>query len=196
MTPAASLARTLAAHDASSSGHAARTTRLALALARALHAPPSAVGALALGAPLHDVGKIHVAASILRKAGALDADELAEIRRHPVVGASLVGRVRSLRHAVGCVLHHHERWDGGGYPHGLRGEQIPLEARILAVADAYDAMTSTRPYRVALTRAEALRELDRCTGSQFDPRVGEAFLALRATPRPRASSASAGSPRR
>jgi HD-GYP domain-containing protein (c-di-GMP phosphodiesterase class II) len=86
--------------------------------------------------------------------------------------------IRSLRAALDCVLHHHERWDGTGYPYGLGGERIPLEARILAVADAYDAMTSVRPYRDPRTHEEALAEVERCSGSQFDPQVARAFLSL------------------
>jgi HD-GYP domain-containing protein (c-di-GMP phosphodiesterase class II) len=178
VSAAASLARTLAAHDASLTSHAHRTTRLALALARAVGATPPAVAALRHGGPLHDVGKLEVDAAILAKPAALDDDELATVRRHPLVGAQLVGRVRSLRHAVGCILHHHERWDGTGYPHGLAREAIPVEARILAVADAYDAMTSDRPYRAAIAHDEALRELQRCAGTQFDPRVVAAFATL------------------
>lgn len=176
---ASSLARTLAAHDATLTGHAHRTTRLALALARALGAAPAVAAAIRHGGPLHDVGKIDVDRAILAKPAALDADELATVRRHPLVGAQLVARVRSLRHSVDCVLHHHERWDGTGYPHGLAREAIPLEARILAVADAYDAMTSNRPYRSPVAHDDALRELERCAGTQFDPTVVAAFIGLR-----------------
>jgi HD-GYP domain-containing protein (c-di-GMP phosphodiesterase class II) len=175
---AAALARTLEAHDASLTGHAHRTTRLALALARAVGAAPAVAAAIRHGGPLHDVGKIEVDRAILAKPAALDDDELATVRRHPLVGAQLVVRVRSLRHAAACVLHHHERWDGTGYPHGLAREAIPLEARILAVADAYDAMTSNRPYRSAVAHAEAVQELERCAGTQFDPTVVAAFVTL------------------
>ncbi|HEX7082689.1 MAG TPA: HD-GYP domain-containing protein [Gaiellaceae bacterium] len=175
---ARSLRRALADRDPHTAGHAARVTRLGLSLARALEAPAASIEAVRAGGPLHDVGKLDVSRAILQKAGPLDACELAEIRRHPVVGARLVAQIRSLRHAVGCVLHHHERWDGTGYPDGLDAEEIPFEARILAVVDAYDAMTSRRPYRTPLTHREALLELQRCAGSQFDPRVARAFLAL------------------
>jgi HD-GYP domain-containing protein (c-di-GMP phosphodiesterase class II) len=127
---------------------------------------------------LHDIGKLEVDRAILDKPGALDPEELEEIRTHPERGARMIRRVRSLRPSLNCVLHHHERWDGSGYPHGLGGDAIPLEARILAVADAYDAMTSQRPYREPRTREEALAEVERCAGSQFDPQIARVFVTL------------------
>ena len=127
---------------------------------------------------MHDIGKLHLDPAILAKPGTLEPDELEEIRTHPVIGVRMLEEIRSLRSALDCVMHHHERWDGTGYPHGLEGQKIPLEARILAVADAYDAMTSHRPYREPRTREEALSEVERCAGSQFDPHVARAFVAL------------------
>jgi HD-GYP domain-containing protein (c-di-GMP phosphodiesterase class II) len=159
-------------------GHSARVTSLALRIAAALDAGRTRVDAIATGGPLHDIGKASVPPAILRKAGPLEPDEVAEIRVHPVVGARMLAGVASVRHALGCVLHHHERWDGGGYPHGLAGHEIPYEARIIAVADAYDAMTSDRPYRSALSDEDARAEIERCSGTQFDPQVAQAFLAL------------------
>lgn len=132
---------------------------------------------LRLGAALHDVGKLAVPERVLRKPGPLDEEELAEIRRHPEEGARMVAAVRSLRSAVPAVLFHHERWDGRGYPVGVEGDAIPAEARVLAVVDAFDAMTSDRPYRRALGTRAALAELDRCSGTQFDPEIVEYFLA-------------------
>jgi HD-GYP domain-containing protein (c-di-GMP phosphodiesterase class II) len=178
MGTASTLSRTLATHDPAEAAHAARVTTLALRLAAAVAAAPAAVKAIRLGGPLHDVGKLAVRSDVLAKPGPLDADELAEIRKHPVDGASMVGGIRTLRTAVGCVLHHHERWDGAGYPHRLAGPEIPLEARILALADAYDAMTMTRAYRPALSHDDAVREVERCAGSQFDPDLTAAFLVL------------------
>jgi HD-GYP domain-containing protein (c-di-GMP phosphodiesterase class II) len=134
--------------------------------------------AIRVGGPLHDVGKLAVSEEILRKRGPLDPDELIEIRKHPVTGAKMLGGIRSLRVGVDCVLHHHERWDGDGYPYGLAGATIPLEARIVSVADAFDAMISDRPYRAAMPREAAVAEVDRCSGSQFDPRIAGALLAL------------------
>ena len=146
---------------------------------------------------------------MLRKEGRLEDDELAQIQEHPKVGARLIRRIGTLRDAIPYVLYHHERWDGTGYPSGKAGKEIPIEARVLAVADAFDAMTSDRPYRRALTHDEALAEVERCSGTQFDPEIARIFLELsaqprssawprrtRALPRPRASSASGGSPRR
>ena len=130
------------------------------------------LGLLHLGGALHDVGKLVVSEAILAKPGPLDEEEIAEVRRHPEAGARMVALDRSLRPAFPGVLFHHERWDGGGYPTGCAGVQIPLEARILSVVDSYDAMTSDRPYRAALpARARAFAEVDRCAGEQFDPDV-------------------------
>jgi HD-GYP domain-containing protein (c-di-GMP phosphodiesterase class II) len=117
-----------------------------------------------------------VPTAILRKPGPLDPDEVAQVRRHPEVGARLVGPLSLSSEALACILFHHERWDGRGYPFGVCGEQIPLEARVLAVADAYDAMTSFRPYRPTLTPAAALEEVERCAGSQFDPEIARMFV--------------------
>jgi HD-GYP domain-containing protein (c-di-GMP phosphodiesterase class II) len=178
MTVAASLTRTIAARDLAAAGHAARVTTLALRLAAALDVPTGTFEALRLGAPLHDVGKLALSLQLLNKPAPLDPWELAEVRRHPVLGARLLAGVHSLRLAVGCVLHHHERWDGDGYPGRLAADAIPLEARLVAVADAYDAMTTDRAYRAALTHGAALDELERCAGTQFDPEVAGAFLGL------------------
>ena len=132
--------------------------------------------ALHLGGSLHDVGKISVDAGLLCKPGPLTEDELEQIRRHPVTGARLVESFEDFEPALPYVLHHHERWDGFGYPHGLAGSRIPIEARLLGVADAFDAMTSARAYRPALTVEQALVELERCAGTQFDPELAQAFV--------------------
>ena len=131
---------------------------------------------LRLGGSLHDVGKIAVSVSVLRKRGPLNQEELGQIRRHPVTGARLVECFEDFEPALPYVLHHHERWDGSGYPHGLSGRAIPLEARLLGVVDAFDAMTSRRAYRPALTIEQALTELERGAGSQFDPLLAETFV--------------------
>ncbi len=132
--------------------------------------------ALRLGGSLHDVGKIAVDVRILRKPGPLTTEELAHIRRHPVAGARLIEGVVDLEPALPYVLHHHERWDGTGYPERRAAEEIPVEARLLGVADAFDAMTSHRPYRPALTVDCALAEVERCAGTQFDPELARAFV--------------------
>lgn len=133
---------------------------------------------LVSGALLHDVGKIGVSDSILQKPGALSKEEEQIMRQHPVVGASLIGEIEELKEAMPAVRHHHERFDGAGYPDGLEGEEIPLEARIVLVADAFDSMIRGRPYRFRISTTDALRELARHAGTQFDPEVVEAFVRV------------------
>jgi len=130
------------------------------------------------GAILHDVGKIGVPDAILRKPGKLDASEWEEMKRHPEMGYRMLKHIRFLEPALVIVYCHQERWDGSGYPRGLRGEEIPLGARIFAAVDTFDAMTSDRPYRAALSIEAARDEIRRFSGIQFDPRVADAFLAI------------------
>jgi HD-GYP domain-containing protein (c-di-GMP phosphodiesterase class II) len=159
-------------------GHGFRVAALAEPVAQRLGWDRERIVSLRFGAPLHDIGKVSIRREVLGKTVPLTADEHAEIRGHPRAGADLVLPLRSARHALPYVLFHHERWDGGGYPAGLHGRSIPLEARVLAVADAFDAMTSPRPYRPALDVDLALIEIAACSGSQFDPTVAEAFLEV------------------
>ncbi|HJU47487.1 MAG TPA: HD domain-containing phosphohydrolase [Gaiellaceae bacterium] len=156
--------------------HAERVGEIAGRIASRLGWDGARLDDLRLGAALHDVGKVNVRSEILRKAGALEPAELAEVRAHPVEGIWLVAGVRSLQQVFPYVLFHHERWDGDGYPTRRAGEDIPLQGRLLAVADAYDAMTSARPYRAPLRFAEAVAEVERCAGTQFDPEIVAAFL--------------------
>ena len=172
----ATLSAALEARDPHLRGHSARVTSIAEGLARRLGWRGERLDALRLGGALHDVGKIAVDSSVLRKPGALTEEELSQIRTHPVAGARLIETVEDFRPALPYVLHHHERWDGAGYPHGLRCEEIPVEARLLGVADAFDAMTSDRSYRPALSVERALAELERCAGTQFDPELAETFV--------------------
>ena len=172
----ATFSAALEARDPYLRGHSARVTSIAESLARRLGWRAERIDALRLGGSLHDVGKIAVNESVLCKPGPLTDEELAEIRTHPVAGARLIEGVDDLRPALPYVLHHHERWDGAGYPHGLAGEEIPIEARLLGVADAFDAMTSVRSYRPALSVEQALAELQRCAGSQFDPELAGTFV--------------------
>jgi putative nucleotidyltransferase with HDIG domain len=176
------LSRAIEARDPYTRGHSARVTTIAEAIARRLGWDDERLELLHLGGRLHDVGKLGVSEEVLAKRGRLDEEELAQIREHPKLGARILLRVATLRGALPYVLYHHERWDGGGYPTGRAGEEIPLEARVLAVADAFDAMTSDRPYRPALDRDEALAEVARCSGTQFDPEIVRVFLELFAEP--------------
>jgi putative two-component system response regulator len=173
----ADLASALAARDPVTAAHSARVTFLAGRLAGWLGWDERRLAALRFGARLHDIGKITVSDAILRKRGPLDAHELAEIRTHPAAGAKLIGSFGPASEALPFVLYHHERWDGGGYPTGRGGEDVPEGARLLAIADAFDAMTTTRPYRRALPTGRALAEIERCAGTQFDPFLAHAFLS-------------------
>jgi HD-GYP domain-containing protein (c-di-GMP phosphodiesterase class II) len=171
----ATISRALEERD-QTQGHGARVAALAEPVARRLGWNEHRIAGLRFGAPLHDIGKVSVRSELLRKPGPLTIAELTEIRVHPAAGAALVAPLRFARRALPYVLFHHERWDGSGYPSGLHGRSIPVEGRLLGVADAFDAMTSSRPYRPALSTERALEELAHCSGSQFDPLVAEAFL--------------------
>ncbi len=173
----AAISRALEERD-QTHGHGARVATLAEAVAQRLGWGSERIATLRVGAHLHDIGKLAVRRAVLRKPGLLSYEEVAEIRTHPRVGASLVQPLRGAWVALPYILFHHERWDGLGYPAGLRGSWIPLEARLLAVADAFDAMTSPRPYSAALSTEAALAEIGRCAGTQFDPEVAELFLGV------------------
>ncbi len=170
------LARAVEARDGYTGGHVERVRELSLRTGQALDLPAEDLRVLEFGAVLHDIGKIGVPDAILRKSGSLDPDEWTLMRQPPEIGRALLEGVSFLEPCLGTVGHHHERWDGGGYPGSLAGEEIPLCARILAVADAYDAMTSDRPYRRRLPEQQARAEISRYRGSQFDPDIAEVFL--------------------
>jgi HD-GYP domain-containing protein (c-di-GMP phosphodiesterase class II) len=171
------LYRLLEERDPWSTGHSSRVAALAEDLARSLGWGEPELRLLRLGSRLHDVGKLAVPVCVLCKPGPLAPKERAQIRVHPTAGAQLLAPVEELRPILPCVLYHHERWDGGGYPAGRSRTEIPIEARILAVVDAFDAMTSARPYRDALPEWRALAEVARCAGSQFDPDLAGAFVS-------------------
>ena len=172
------LSHAIEARDPATRGHGARVTALAEAMAVRLGWTDSRIEALRLGARLHDVGKLAISLRVLTKPGPLDEPELRLVRMHPLVGARLVGAGGAARPVLPYVLYHHERWDGDGYPTGRAGDAIPLEARVLAVADAFDAMTSMRPYRPAISADAALEEVERCAGTQFDPDVARLFVEV------------------
>jgi putative nucleotidyltransferase with HDIG domain len=163
------LAAALDARDPYTAGHSERVSALSVLIARQLSLSEAEVDVIRLGALLHDIGKIGVADHILRKPGPLSADEFEQIRRHPGLGARILRKVPFLEPHLAIVELHHERPDGKGYPFGLLGDNIPLDARIVHVADAFDAMTSARAYRPARATSVALVELQRYSGTQFDP---------------------------
>lgn len=163
------------AKDAYTRGHSERVTEYALMIAKRNGMRDNQLEAFRYSALLHDVGKLMVRRAVLTKPSRLEKDEYEEIKTHPARGAEIVREIAFLRAAVDGVLYHHERLDGSGYPEGLQGDEVPEAARIMAVADTYDAMTSTRAYRGARSRQEALDELERFSGTQFDPRFVTMF---------------------
>ena len=171
------LAMALDARDPYTAGHSDRVSAISVAVGRQMDLAPDQLEILRLGALLHDIGKIGISDAVLRKPGALTPDEFELIQQHPGVGARILRNVDFLAPHIPIVELHHERPDGKGYPHRLRGDEIPLLARIAHVADAFDAMTSARAYRPARNAAEALHELWRCAGSQFDAEVVQALAA-------------------
>jgi putative nucleotidyltransferase with HDIG domain len=173
-----SLNATVDAKDPYTAGHSLRVQRIALALGRELGLEDGQLDVLRFAGLFHDIGKIGVPDAILTKADRLTELEFEIVKRHPEDGARIVARLHRLHAAVPAVLHHHERWDGNGYPHGLRGDGIPLEAAIVGLADALDAMTTDRPYSCARTLEDATEEIVRNRATQFAPAVVDAFVAL------------------
>lgn len=178
LTVVNSAVKAIEARDPYTRGHSDRVAAYAARLATLLGKGQQEVELLRLAAQLHDIGKIGIRDRILGKPGPLDASEWEEMRRHPVIGEEILKPIKLLTPALVVVRHHHERYDGRGYPDGLAGEAIPWSARLVAVADAYEAMTSDRPYRRALPARVALEELAAKAGSQFDPEIVQAMLAL------------------
>ncbi|MBI4054538.1 MAG: GAF domain-containing protein [Elusimicrobia bacterium] len=172
------LARAIDAKDAYTHDHADRARQTARKLAHALGLPDEMVRYVEYAALLHDIGKIGVDETILQKPGKLTAEEYEVMKRHPAIGHQILAPVKFLGPVARMVLYHQEWYNGQGYPEGLKGEEIPLGARIVAIIDAWDAMTSDRPYRKALPREKAISELRKGAGTQFDPRAVEAFLKI------------------
>ncbi len=175
------LAATIEARDPYTYGHSRKVRAYAVALAEALGLPSDKVALVSHAALLHDIGKIGILDEVLNKPSMLDTNEWELIKTHPELSRAIVAHVPSLTPCIPAILHHHERWDGAGYPAGLKGKAIPLEARILAIADAFDAMTSPRPYRAPLQFEQAIDELKRCAGTQFDAELIEIFIPVATT---------------
>ena len=174
----AALSSALDVRDTETEGHARRVVRYMELIAEGLKVPVEQHATLRRGALLHDIGKIGVPDHILRKPGALTENEWYTMKTHPDLGSKIIAHIPFLAEVAVIIRAHHERWDGNGYPEGLKEEQIPQGARIFAVADSFDAMTSDRPYRRGRPLDEALAEIERCAGTQFDPAVVRAFLAV------------------
>lgn len=172
-----SLTATIDAKDQYTHGHSQRVMEYSVAIGKEMGLYGDEIKTLKLSALLHDIGKIGVDEAILRKPGKLTDEEFQEIKKHPGIGARIIEHVKKLKEILPSIKHHHERFEGGGYPDGLSKEKIPLFSRIIAVADAYDAMTSERPYRKALDRDIAISEIERCRGTQFDERCADAFVS-------------------
>jgi HD-GYP domain-containing protein (c-di-GMP phosphodiesterase class II) len=173
-----SLASALDARDRYTAGHSHRVSELSCAIAEAMKIDSATVERLRIGALLHDIGKIGVSDEVLRKPGKLTAAEFAMVQLHPLIGRRILEGVHGFAPFLDAVELHHENWDGTGYPHGQTGEQTPIEARIIHVADAYDAMTTHRPYRQAMKRDQALAILCRNAGTQFDPRIVNVLVGI------------------
>ncbi|MDY0087902.1 MAG: HD-GYP domain-containing protein [Coriobacteriia bacterium] len=173
-----SLVGALEAKDPYTRGHSERVAQYAAAIADSMGMSEEKTEQITLAAQLHDLGKVGLSNGILRKPGGLTSEEYFEVRNHPEIGAEIVARVPTLAWLAPIVRHHHERYDGAGYVAGLSGNEIPLEARVLAMADSFDAMTSSRAYRPAMSIEEAAQEILSCEGSQFDPLVVEHLRAM------------------
>jgi diguanylate cyclase (GGDEF)-like protein/putative nucleotidyltransferase with HDIG domain len=172
------LSKIIDARDPYVSGHAAKVADYATSIAAELGLPPARIEQIRQAGLLHDIGKIGISEQILHKPGKLTPEEYEQVKTHASLGAELLETSRGLRHLAPFVRHHHERWDGHGYPGGLAGEQTPLEARILAVCDAVEAMASDRPYQRAMSLAEIITELRRGQGTHFDPTLADVFIRI------------------
>src|SRR5688572_5695291 len=170
-----SLVTAVNGHDTYTGGHSCRVSDYSAALGRVMGLPRAEVAFLRQAGLVHDIGKIGIPDRVLRKKGKLTDEELHLIRLHPILGSSILSRFPNMERMIPVVLHHHERWDGTGYPSGIAGVDIPREARAIFVADAFDAMTTDRPYGEILTTEQALAELRHCAGRQFDPQLVDAM---------------------
>ena len=170
------LVEAIDAKDPYTRGHSDRVTRMSLKIAFQLGFAEDRLESLEYGALLHDIGKIGIKDEVLQKPGALNSEEYQYIQEHPLIGVKIIEGLDFFKDKIPMIRHHHEHYDGSGYPDGLLGAAIPLEARIIAVPDAFDAMTSARPHRGMMPLQDVLMELEKCKGTQFDPKVLEIFL--------------------
>lgn len=173
-----SISSALDAKDPYTHGHSLRVTLYSIILAKHLNVPENQLEMIEISGLLHDIGKIAIPQSILCKPGKLDDNEFTIMKTHPVNSEKLIASIEKLHEVAPGIKHHHERWDGRGYPDKLAGEDIPYSARIIAIADTYDAMTSTRSYRKALSHEVAIEEIKRCAGAQFDPTLAQKFIEI------------------
>ncbi len=178
-----SMAKILDARDPHTSRHSTRVTELSMRIGKALGLPTEDLDVLKVSASLHDIGKVGVPDRILLKKGKLTPAEMEIIKRHPDIGFDILSPIIPMKKDAKIIRHHHERYDGNGYPLGLRGEEIPFLSRIITLADAFDAMTSDRPYRKALPYSIALQEIKRCRATQFDPDIVDVFMHKVITPK-------------
>ncbi|MCS6907726.1 MAG: response regulator [Anaerolineales bacterium] len=169
------LANAIDVRDPYTRGHVERVTAYSQVLAQEMGCPEALIEQIRFGAILHDIGKIVIQDEVLLKSSPLTQDEWEKMKRHPITGAEMIKDIAYLAAAAPIIRHHHERWDGTGYPDGLKGEEIPLGARIVAVADSFDAVSIDRPYRNGLALLEAYQEILKCSGTHFDPQVVKAF---------------------
>lgn len=176
ITTVYTLAETIEKRDPYTAGHTKRVSDYSVAIGRALGVSDEKMKHIELAAILHDIGKIGVRDSVLLKPGKLTDEEFAQIKLHPVYGEEIISHIKVFKGIIPGVRHHHERYDGRGYPDGIKGEDIDITARIIAIADTFDAMTTDRPYRKGLSFEAAFEELKRCSGTQFDPELVNAFL--------------------
>jgi putative nucleotidyltransferase with HDIG domain len=173
-----SLVNAIEARDPYTRGHSEQTTKYAVSIAQKMALPAEAIEVVRYAASLHDIGKIGIKENILKKVKKLTADEYSHIKNHPFMGAQILKPIKSLQEVIPIVYHHHERYDGKGYLDGLQRDEIPIGARILSVADSFEAMTSDRPYHKGLPKEEAMEQLKKSSGTQFDPHVVNAFMEV------------------
>ena len=172
------LAKLIEMRDSYTRGHSEEVSRWSEIVARKLGLNKDKQEEISLAAKLHDIGKISIPDRILNKPGPLSKEEYAEVKKHPALGANIFSNIDSLKEVSRIIRHHHEWYNGRGYPEGLKAEEIPLGSRIISVADAYQAMTSDRPYRKAFSKEKAIYELKRRAGSQFDPEIVKIFIRV------------------